>query len=138
MSEENKTNEAEEVKTPAAEVETKVEEVKAPVAEVETPVEAPSTEKAPKKEKSIKAASSAEVEEEFDWEAFEKKGFGEGYSRKQRDELASVYENTLTTVEEKKVVSATIVSINDRDLVLNIGFKSDGLVGASEFRDTPG
>ncbi|MGW8124017.1 30S ribosomal protein S1 [Roseivirga echinicomitans] len=127
MSEENKTNEVEEVKTPAAEVETKVE--------------APSTKEAPKKEKSIKAAPDAnvaEAEEEFDWEAFEKKGFGEGYSRKKREELASIYENTLTTVEEKKVVSATIVSINDRDLVLNIGFKSDGLVGASEFRDTPG
>ena len=126
MSEENKTNEAEEVKNPAAEVET---------------VETPSTEKAPKKEKSIKEAPAAKVEEgddAFDWEEFEKKGFGEGYSRKKREELASIYEDTLTTVEEKKVVSATIVSINDRDLVLNIGFKSDGLVGASEFRDTPG
>ena len=126
MSEEKKTNEAEEVKTPVAEVEK---------------VEAPSTEEAPKKEKSIKEASAAKIEdgdEAFDWEEFEKKGFGEGYSRKKREELASIYENTLTTVEEKKVVSATIVSINDRDLVLNIGFKSDGLVGASEFRDTPG
>lgn len=120
MSEENKTNEAEEVQTPAAEVET---------------VETPSTEsKAPK----TGAKKVETVQEEFDWEAFEKKGFGEGYSRKKREELAAIYDDTLTTIDEKKVVSATIVSINDRDLVLNIGFKSDGLVGASEFRDTPG
>lgn len=123
MSEENKTNEAEEVQNIAAEVET---------------VEAPATEeKAPKAAK-VETKQVEEAEEEFDWEAFEKKGFGEGYSRKKREELAAIYEDTLTTIDEKNVVSATIVSINDRDLVLNIGFKSDGLVSASEFRDTPG
>ncbi|MFT6826989.1 MAG: small subunit ribosomal protein S1 [Roseivirga sp.] len=123
MSEENKTNEAEEVQNVAAEVET-----------VETPA---TEEKAPKAAK-VETQKVEEAEEEFDWEAFEKKGFGEGYSRKKREELAAIYENTLTTIDEKNVVSATIVSINDRDLVLNIGFKSDGLVSASEFRDTPG
>ncbi|MFT6972202.1 MAG: small subunit ribosomal protein S1 [Roseivirga sp.] len=121
MSEENKTNEAEEVQNVPAEAETAA----APAAEKETP-------------KAEAKKVEAVEEEEFDWESFEKKGFGEGYSRKKREELSAIYENTLTTIDEKKVVSATIVSINDRDLVLNIGFKSDGLVGASEFRDTPG
>jgi small subunit ribosomal protein S1 len=121
MSEENKTNEAEEVQN----VPTEAETAAAPAAEKETP-------------KAEAKKVEAVEEEEFDWESFEKKGFGEGYSRKKREELSAIYENTLTTIDEKKVVSATIVSINDRDLVLNIGFKSDGLVGASEFRDTPG
>ena len=75
--------------------------------------------------------------DEFDWDAFDKKGFGEGYSAAEKEELANIYENTLNTIEEKKVLQGTVVSISDRDVVLNIGFKSDGLVSASEFRDTP-
>jgi small subunit ribosomal protein S1 len=74
---------------------------------------------------------------DFDWEAFETKGFGEGYNRKQRSEMESMYENTLTTIEEKELVTGTVVGINDRDVILNIGFKSDGLVSATEFRDIP-
>lgn len=75
--------------------------------------------------------------EDFDWEAFETKGFGEGYSKKKKEEMASMYEDTLTTIEEKEVVEGTVVGINDRDVILNIGFKSDGLVSATEFRDLP-
>lgn len=51
--------------------------------------------------------------------------------------MESLYENTLNTIEEKKVIPGTVVSIGDRDVVLNIGYKSDGLVSSSEFRDTP-
>ncbi|MHA7102169.1 30S ribosomal protein S1 [Roseivirga pacifica] len=113
------------------------EEKKAPEAEVEnTAAEAtPAAETAQAPEKPAKKAAPAQ--EEFDWEAFETKGFGEGYNKKQREELASVYEETLTTIEEKRVVHGKVVSISDRDVVLNIGFKSDGLVSSSEFRDTP-
>ncbi|MCO6357611.1 30S ribosomal protein S1 [Roseivirga pacifica] len=113
------------------------EEKKAPEAEVEnTAAEAtPAAETAKTPEKPAKKAAPAQ--EEFDWEAFETKGFGEGYNKKQREELASVYEETLTTIEEKRVVHGKVVSISDRDVVLNIGFKSDGLVSSSEFRDTP-
>lgn len=74
---------------------------------------------------------------DFDWEAFETKGFGEGYNKKQRTELESIYEETLTTIEEKELVKGTVVGINDRDVILNIGFKSDGLVSSTEFRDIP-
>ena len=56
---------------------------------------------------------------------------------KRRKTWPKIYEETLTTVEEKKVVHGTVVSMSDRDVVLNIGFKSDGLVSSSEFRDTP-
>jgi len=74
---------------------------------------------------------------DFDWEAFETKGFGEGYNKKQKAELESIYEETLTTIEEKELVKGTVVGINDRDVILNIGFKSDGLVSSAEFRDLP-
>ena len=79
----------------------------------------------------------ANTQEEFDWDKIETKGFGEGYSEKEKAEMASLYEDTLTQIEEKEVVTGTVVGINDRDVILNIGFKSDGLVSASEFRDVP-
>lgn len=74
--------------------------------------------------------------EEFIWED-DDKGFGEDYSQEERDKMAEIYADTLTEITEKEVVKGTIVGINDRDIILNIGFKSDGLVSAAEFRDIP-
>ena len=75
--------------------------------------------------------------EEFEWDKVETKGFGEGYTEEEKAEMAKLYESTLTQIEEKEVIKGTIVGISDRDVILNIGFKSDGLVSASEFRDLP-
>jgi len=75
--------------------------------------------------------------EEFDWEKLDTKGFGEGYSKEERERMESVYEQTLTQITEKEVVKGIVVGINDRDVILNIGFKSDGLISAAEFRDMP-
>jgi len=75
--------------------------------------------------------------EEFDWEAFETKGFGEGYSKAKREELAEMYDKVSTDLDEQEVVEGKVVAINDRDVVLNIGYKSDGLVPTNEFRDLP-
>lgn len=77
----------------------------------------------------------AKLNEEFNWDTSSKKGFGADYSDKQREDLEKLYENTLTQVNEKEVVSGTVVGITDRDVILNIGFKSDGLIPLSEFRD---
>ena len=74
---------------------------------------------------------------EFDWDAFDSKGFGEGYSGADRDQMAEVYGNTITTINEAEVVEGLVVGINDRDVILNIGFKSDGLVPLAEFKDQP-
>ncbi|MEJ2006408.1 MAG: 30S ribosomal protein S1, partial [Cyclobacteriaceae bacterium] len=121
---EAKAEEAAETKAEEA-AETKTEEPQKEEAKAETPAK---TEDAP----------SADSEtEEFDWEAFETKGFGEGYSRKKREEMEAMYDDTLTTIEEKELVTGTVVGVNDRDVILNIGFKSDGLVSATEFRDLP-
>lgn len=75
--------------------------------------------------------------QEFNWDDVQPKGFGLDYSKEERQKLEQIYEETLTTVEEKKVVHGTVVGITDRDVILNIGFKSDGLVPLNEFRDTP-
>lgn len=72
--------------------------------------------------------------DDFNWDSTAK-GFGSDYSDKQRAELEKLYEGTLTQVNEKEVVTGTVVGITDRDVILNIGFKSDGLIPLSEFRD---
>ncbi|REG91084.1 30S ribosomal protein S1 [Algoriphagus antarcticus] len=73
--------------------------------------------------------------EEFNWDNFATKGFGEGYSKEQREQMAAMYEDTLGTITEKEVIKGTVVGVNDKDVIINIGFKSDGLVPLSEFRD---
>jgi small subunit ribosomal protein S1 len=78
-----------------------------------------------------------EQRENFDWDQADQKGFGEEYSAEERANMASMYDDTLTQVNENEVVTGTVVGVNDRDVILNIGFKSDGLVSASEFRDLP-
>jgi small subunit ribosomal protein S1 len=78
--------------------------------------------------------------QEFDWNSFQtskKNKFGVGYSTDEKAKLASLYDGTLTEVKETQVITGTIVSITDKEVVVNIGFKSDGLVPLSEFRDSP-
>jgi small subunit ribosomal protein S1 len=84
-----------------------------------------------------KAAKAKAVPGEFDWDAFQTKGFGEGYSSKEREQMEKMYSGTVTTVDSGQVVEGTVVGINDRDVILNIGFKSDGLVPVAEFKDMP-
>ncbi len=82
-------------------------------------------------------AEKKSEEVEFEWDQLETKGFGEEYTEEERAEMAKAYEQTLNEIHEKEVVSGIVVGVNDRDVILNIGFKSDGLVSASEFRDLP-
>lgn len=82
-----------------------------------------------------KAATQSVSLENFDWEAYDKKGFGEGYTSKDRNELDKLYGGVISSVDEGEVVQGTVVGINDRDVILNIGFKSDGLVPLAEFKD---
>ncbi|HWD89527.1 MAG TPA: 30S ribosomal protein S1 [Mucilaginibacter sp.] len=73
--------------------------------------------------------------EDFDWDADEKK-FG-NYSEADREKLEKMYDGTFNSINKGEIISGIVVSINSKDVVLNIGFKSDGLVSVSEFRDTP-
>jgi small subunit ribosomal protein S1 len=85
-----------------------------------------------------KSATTSSVSlENFNWDAFDTKGFGEGYSTQEREDLLKQYSGTVTTVSESEVVKGIVVGINDRDVILNIGFKSDGLVPLAEFKDQP-
>ncbi|UOG73801.1 30S ribosomal protein S1 [Hymenobacter tibetensis] len=79
----------------------------------------------------------AEVVDNFDWDNVGASGFGGNYTAEQRAEMEQMYGDTLTTVQEEEVVRGVVVGITERDVILNIGFKSDGLVSITEFRDLP-
>lgn len=71
-------------------------------------------------------------DDEFNWEKFES---GEQeYSEEEKQQLEDLYTKNLSVVGERQLVTGNIVNITDRDVVLNIGFKSDGLVPLSEFK----
>ena len=78
------------------------------------------------------------VGQDINWETAEDSSdFGHHYSQAEKQQLLEMYEGTLSEISEREVVAGTVVSITDRDVVLNVGFKSDGLVPISEFRDLP-
>ncbi len=73
--------------------------------------------------------------EDFDWSG-SGRGFSSGYSKADRDVLEAEIIGTLNQINERELIMGTIVGMTDKDVIINIGFKSDGLVAKSEFRDT--
>lgn len=73
--------------------------------------------------------------EDFDWD-MDPKGFG-NYTNEERAKLEGMYTTTLNSINKGEIISGSVVSMNQKDVVLNIGFKSDGMVPLSEFRDMP-
>ena len=72
--------------------------------------------------------------DDFDWDAYEK---GETHGSKTREELEKTYDESLNTVKDKDVTDGTIISLNKREAVVNIGYKSDGIIPLNEFRYNP-
>ena len=86
-------------------------------------------------EEDLNLYEGKEQQEVFDWDKYEaEKG---GYSEEERNSLQNKYEQTLSTIAENEVTEGTIVSISKREVVVNIGYKSDGVVSANEFRYNP-
>jgi len=71
--------------------------------------------------------------DDFDWSVDKRNVVS--YDKKQHDEYDVLYGSTLRTLEDNQIVKGTVVAITTTDVVFNIGFKSDGLVPVSEFRD---
>ena len=67
---------------------------------------------------------------DFDWEALQL----DGYNQIQRSELSDRYEKTLTSINEREVIQGTVVLITKKEVIINIGYKSEGVVAANEFR----
>ena len=72
--------------------------------------------------------------EDFDWEAYEQGDSNTGVSREAQTEA---YDGSLNKVSDHDVVDGTVISMNKREVVVNIGFKSDGIIPMSEFRYNP-
>jgi small subunit ribosomal protein S1 len=73
--------------------------------------------------------------EEFDWNV-SKRGANR-YSKEKVAELETLYDQTFKQVEDNEIVKAIVTGITDADVILNIGFKSDGMIPKSEFKDMP-
>ena len=71
----------------------------------------------------------------FDWGAVDSNI--DDYSPEERKKLESVYEATLSSISDQEVLDGTIVSISKREVVINIGYKSEGVISISEFRYNP-
>ena len=72
--------------------------------------------------------------EGFDWEAYEK---GDAIVGISHEELEKAYDNTLNKVGNNEVVEGTVIGMNKREVIVNIGYKSDGIIPMSEFRYNP-
>lgn len=70
---------------------------------------------------------------EFDWDALAM----DGYSLVERSEMSDKYETTLNSIAEREVIEGTVVSLTKKEVVINIGSKSEGVVATSEFRYNP-
>ena len=71
--------------------------------------------------------------QDFDWEQFEN-GLAANVSK---EELDKAYDETLNKVSEHQVVDGKVISVDKKEVVVNIGYKSDGIIPASEFRYNP-
>ncbi|WP_439183234.1 30S ribosomal protein S1 [Carboxylicivirga taeanensis] len=91
---------------------------------------------AEEQENASKANVNANVPmEDFDWDSFEAGDVvGAGASK---EELAEMYDKTLSTISEKEVIEGEVIALTKREVVINIGFKSDGIVSRNEFRYNP-
>lgn len=76
---------------------------------------------------------SAQGSADFDWDALAL----DGYTLIQRSELSDVYEKTLTSINEKEVIEGTVIAVTKKEVIINVGYKSEGVVPASEFRYNP-
>ena len=109
------------------EKENKFEE-KAPVEAIESYEEEPVV-VAPKSKKSNASANN----ETFDWDAFE----NDGFTAADKAQTEESYTQTLNRVSENEVVEGTVVAVNKREVIVNIGYKSEGVISINEFRYDP-
>ncbi len=71
--------------------------------------------------------------DDFNWEEFENGSL----SAASKETLAKAYDETLNKIQEHEVVEGTVISVDKKEVVVNIGYKSDGIIPASEFRYNP-
>jgi small subunit ribosomal protein S1 len=73
--------------------------------------------------------------DDFNWDSANKHGVT--YTKEERERLTEKYDQTLNSLLENEIVAATVTSITSGDVVLDLNFKSDGLVSVGDFKDIP-
>jgi len=86
-------------------------------------------------EKEIHAEALATPHDDFDW-SVDKRNVT-SYNKEERQKYDEVYDKTFKQINDNEMIHGTVVGMTKTDVVINIGFKSDGLVSLNEFRDTP-
>ena len=110
------------------------QDVIAPVRKKEETMEAYKEEAPAIVDTTKKRKSNASVAvDKFDWDAFE----SEAEYGVSKEEVAEKYSQTLSTLIENEVVEGTVVAISKREVLVNIGYKSEGVIAVSEFRYNP-
>ncbi len=71
---------------------------------------------------------------DFDWDAYEQ---GSTITSAEKEQLTNAYNNTLNEIQDREVMEGAIISMNKREVVVNIGYKSDGIISMNEFRYNP-
>jgi small subunit ribosomal protein S1 len=84
----------------------------------------------------VAEAPAATAHDDFDW-SIDKRNVSH-YAPEEKAKYDKVYENTFVSIEDGEIVTGGVVALTKTDVVVNIGFKSDGLVSLNEFRDLPG
>lgn len=95
--------------------------------------EATATQNPPVKEQEAPVSTA---HDDFDW-SIDKRNVS-SYTKEERLKYDDVYDNTFVAITDGELVKGLVVALTKTDVVINIGFKSDGLVSLNEFRDTPG
>ena len=72
--------------------------------------------------------------ENFDWNAFEN---DLGVYDQPKEQIGEAYDKTLSNIAANEVTEGTVIGINKREVVVNIGYKSEGIIPISEFRYNP-
>jgi small subunit ribosomal protein S1 len=83
-----------------------------------------------------KAPVAATAHDDFDW-SVDKRNVS-SYSKEEKAKYDQTYEGTFKVIEENGLINGTVVGLTKTDVVINIGFKSDGLISLNEFRDLSG
>ncbi len=90
----------------------------------------------PEVEAEIRKLKREEISlENFDWSRYSNKF--DNYSSDERSQMVSMYDKTLSTIVENEVIEGSVISLNKREVVINIGYKSEGVVSLNEFRYNP-
>jgi small subunit ribosomal protein S1 len=101
----------------------------------EAPVETAPVEEKPVEKKPKAPRQKPVPAEDFDWSSSHKKF--DNYSADERQKLEERYAGTMSQVADHEVIEGTVVAITPREVVVNIGYKSDGVIAITEFRTNP-